>query len=137
VSGNSLSSGKTAIDLFGCPDGEVLGNFVDSRTVGSPTKNVAITLKVDGNYIPIGSSVWDPGRIAAGGGATSPDIALPGANLGDFVLASAPYDIRGLVVSCYVSAKNVARVRIQNGTGRSRPAEWWSFSTPCGSVVLA
>jgi glycerol-3-phosphate acyltransferase PlsY len=22
-------------------------------------------------------------------------------------------------------------------TQRSRPAEWWSFSTPCGSVVLA
>lgn len=62
---------------------------------------------------------WSPGTLAAGSGVTSGAIALSGAALGDFVSASAPYDLQGATLSAYVSAANSVVLRLQNGTAGS------------------
>jgi len=63
---------------------------------------------------PAVSFTWDPGDLADGVGETSSSVNVPGAELGDFVLVSAPYDMQDLIVTAYVQAADVVEVRIQN-----------------------
>lgn len=60
---------------------------------------------------------WNPGNLAAGAGETSTPVTVAGAELGDFVTASAPYSLQGIACTAYVSAANTVSVRLQNGTG--------------------
>lgn len=62
------------------------------------------------------SSGLDPGNIADGAGDTYP-ITVTGANLGDAVEFSAPYDLQGITVTAWVSAVNTVSMRFQNETG--------------------
>lgn len=64
-----------------------------------------------------GQLVWDPASIADGDSLTSSDIPTPDARAGDHVKVFPPYTLSGLAVSGYVSAENVSKVILFNGTG--------------------
>lgn len=59
----------------------------------------------------------DFASIASGAGATSNDIAVPGAKLGDIVFVTASIDTQGLQVFGWVSAADTVKVRAVNNTG--------------------
>ena len=59
----------------------------------------------------------DAGSLVDGAGETD-DITIPGVALGDMVIgASLGVDLVGLTVTCYVSAANTVKFRIQNESG--------------------
>ncbi len=64
-----------------------------------------------------GSATWDPGNLVDGAGETSASITVTGAALGDFAIASAPYDLQGITCNAYVDAANSVKIRLQNETG--------------------
>ena len=51
---------------------------------------------------------------------TSSGITVNGAALGDFVVASAPYDLQDCTVTAYVQAANTVEIRLQNESGGQR-----------------
>src|SRR3990167_5236422 len=55
----------------------------------------------------------NPGSLVDGAGATQ-SVTIEGANLGDFVLVSAPYDLQDITVTGYVQAQDIVEIRIQN-----------------------
>lgn len=57
---------------------------------------------------------FNPGSLVDGAGETSGAQTVTGAEFGDFVLVSAPYDLQGITVTPYVSAANAIKVRVQN-----------------------
>ena len=61
------------------------------------------------------SATWNPASIADGGYATT-TVSVPGAELGDFALASFSIDISALDLSCYVSAADTVTVVLSNHT---------------------
>ncbi len=63
------------------------------------------------------TTTFDPPNMATATGTTSAAITLTGAALGDFAMASAPYDLQGVVCTAYVSAANTVRIRLHNETG--------------------
>jgi hypothetical protein len=62
-----------------------------------------------------GSETKDWGSLVDGAGA-SEDVTVYGAALGDFCVASMSVDVVDIVVTCNVTAANVATVRLQNET---------------------
>lgn len=58
----------------------------------------------------------DFAQLANGAGA-SLDVAVPGAAVGDFALASLQVDVQGQLLTAYVKSNNVVTVRLQNRTG--------------------
>ena len=60
-------------------------------------------------------AAWSPPRLAPGA-QTMAILALPGAELGDPVIAGFSHDLRGLQLTAYVSAKNSVTVVLRNGT---------------------
>jgi hypothetical protein len=63
-----------------------------------------------------GSATIDPPNIASPG-QTTVSATIYGAEVGDFVLFSAPYDLQDLSASAYVQADDTVEVRIVNTTG--------------------
>ena len=61
----------------------------------------------------------DPGSLADGAGSTH-SVTIEGANLGDFVLVSAPYDLQDVTVTGYVQAQDIVEIRIQNESTGTR-----------------
>lgn len=64
-----------------------------------------------------GTATYDPPSLATGASATSGNITVAGAELGDFVLVSAPYDLQGIQATGYVSAANTCKIQLFNNTG--------------------
>jgi hypothetical protein len=62
-----------------------------------------------------GSETDDPGNLADAAGE-SEDVTVYGAALGDFCIASFSLDVTDVVMTCNVTAANVATVRYQNET---------------------
>ncbi len=62
-----------------------------------------------------GSATFNPASLVDGAGETT-TITVTDAELGDFALASAPYDLQGITVTAYVSASNTVAIRLQNET---------------------
>jgi hypothetical protein len=60
-------------------------------------------------------AAWSPPRLAPGT-QTIATLALPGAELGDPVVAGFSHDLRGLQLTAYVSARNSITVVLRNGT---------------------
>jgi hypothetical protein len=60
---------------------------------------------------------YNPGSLNDGDGETSAEQDVSGVRFGDFVMASAPESLQGVLVTPYVSASNRVRVRLQNETG--------------------
>lgn len=65
--------------------------------------------------ITYGQVVYDPGNILAAGNATT-TLNVIGANLGDWVIVSAPYDLQGMQASGYVSSVNTVTIDLFNAT---------------------
>jgi len=61
----------------------------------------------------------DPGSLVDGAGETVQVTGVVGANLGDFVLVSAPYDLQDITVTGYVQANDIIEIRIQNESGNT------------------
>lgn len=61
------------------------------------------------------SAVYAPPSLATTVGATT-TIAVAGAVLGDFAIASFSLDLQGISVTAYVSSASVVSIRFQNGT---------------------
>lgn len=70
-----------------------------------------------GQIIGVVTSSWDAPNMTNGTGATSPNITVTGAALGDFVEVAADASFAGLVAFGYVSAANTVVIRLHNGTG--------------------
>ena len=64
-----------------------------------------------------GSGTVDPGNCVDGTALAPLTITVTGAQLGDAVEFSAPYDLQGLTVTAYVSATNTVAFKIWNKTG--------------------
>jgi len=92
-------------------------------TVGGTLGWVCVTAGTPGTWAKFGavelngSATWNPGDLVDGAGETSAGITATGAALGDFVLASAPYDLQGITCNAYVSAADTVTIRLQNETG--------------------
>jgi hypothetical protein len=61
----------------------------------------------------------NPASLSDGDGATT-SVSVPGAELGNFVLVAAPYDLQDMTVTAYVQASATVEVRIQNETGGAK-----------------
>lgn len=59
----------------------------------------------------------NPGNLADGAGETIQVTGVNGANLGDFVIVSAPYDLQDITVTSYIQANSVIEIRLQNESG--------------------
>lgn len=59
---------------------------------------------------------FDPSSLADGVGQTQ-DVTVPGAALGDYVLAAARVNLAGITVTAYVKAANTVSIRAQNESG--------------------
>lgn len=62
------------------------------------------------------TGTWDPGSVSAGS-KVSTTITVPGASLGDFVLASFSLDLQELALTASVSSDNTVEVVLANLTG--------------------
>lgn len=95
----------------------------NSRLADSKRDRAVIDVAIDEinvlRGIVIGSNnlSFDPPSIANSSGVTSPNITVNGADFGDFVDVAAPYDLQGIMVTGYIGAANVVRVRLTNLTG--------------------
>lgn len=63
-----------------------------------------------------GSAVYDPASLADGAGATT-TVAVPGAVMGDFAVASFSNNLAGITLTAWVSAADTVSVRFQNESG--------------------
>lgn len=62
------------------------------------------------------STTWDAGSINDGAEETK-DINVPGAELGDFVMASCSIDVADLALTGQVTAANTVTLQLLNNTG--------------------
>ena len=65
-----------------------------------------------------GSTTWNVGSLADGAGETK-SLTVTGAEIGDFVLVSAPVDLKDMTVTGYVQAANTVEIRVQNESGNT------------------
>lgn len=70
----------------------------------------------DEAFIYMNAVAFNPSSLADQVGETT-TISVPGARLGDFVVASFSLDLQNIIMSPYVSANDVVSVRFQNETG--------------------
>lgn len=73
--------------------------------------------------------VYDPPNLAAGAGATTPDVPLAGAVFGDQVSAAYGGDLQGITLTGAVSSAGNARATFLNGTAGA-------IDLPSGTVTL-
>ena len=77
-------------------------------------------LDLDGSVLFTGvlnaTAVIDPSNDIDAAGSTY-SVSVPGADLGDFVMVAAPYDLTDITVTAYVQAANTVEIRIQNESG--------------------
>ena len=59
---------------------------------------------------------FNPGSLSANSGITSSGITVPNARLGDFVIVSAPYNLKNCIAHGYVSSSTQVQIRVQNVT---------------------
>ena len=64
-----------------------------------------------------GASVFNPASLATYTGTASSAINVPGAELGDYVLVAAPYDLTGIIAAGTVSASGQVKITLFNATG--------------------
>lgn len=68
---------------------------------------------LDLDHIIVKEFTYDPSNLADGAGETK-SVTVTGAELGDFVLVAAPYDLQDVIVTGYVQAQNTVEIRLQN-----------------------
>jgi len=78
--------------------------------------SVIISSRISGVFNAIGVNL-DPGVVFFLTTWVSPPISLPGVDLGDIIVGSLTVDLKGCIMSTYVSEPNTIQVAIYNGTG--------------------
>lgn len=63
-----------------------------------------------------GSATFNPSNLADGAGETT-TVAVTGAALGDFAMASFSLNLQGITLTAWVSAADTVSVRFQNESG--------------------
>lgn len=86
------------------------GQIIDHRHSGLDSSKIRIR---DLEKIIYKEATINPGNLADGVGETQ-SVAVSGAQLGDFVIVSAPYDLQDITVTAYVQAADTVEIRIQN-----------------------
>lgn len=74
-----------------------------------------------------GATTWNPGSLLPGQSELSPGFTVTGAEFGDFVEVSAPYDLQGMRASAYVSAANTIKILLERPLGL---LSWFVFWAP-------
>jgi len=78
--------------------------------------SVIISSRISGVFNAIGVNL-DPGVVFFLTTWVSPPISLPGVDLGDIIVGSLTVDLKGCIMTTYVSEVNTIQVAIYNGTG--------------------
>jgi len=120
VSGPASKTAVTVIRLFAY---DAVGGATKTMSLGGVFgggENAIISPQRPTTRVRFNSAVYDPvpGALADGAGATT-TVAVPGAALGDFALASFSVSIAGMTLTAWVSAADVVSVRFQNESGGS------------------
>ncbi len=88
--------------------------------MAGPTMTITDEAQVYSPAAPVwldGAITWDPSPLADGMGETSAPITVTGAELQDFVLLAAPYDLQNLTATASVQSADRVVIRLQNGSG--------------------
>lgn len=83
-------------------------------TLEQPEKLLALLRKLIGFEA---EATIDVASLGDGVGATTSAIAVVGAQIGDYVLASFGVDLAGITVTGYVNAADQVKLRVQNESG--------------------
>lgn len=78
--------------------------------------SVIISSRISGVFNSVGVNL-DPGEVDFLSTWISPPIELQGVDLGDIIVGSLTVDLKGCIMSTYVSGPNTIQVVIYNGTG--------------------
>jgi hypothetical protein len=109
-----------SIDYFARVVQEDLNVGADLTTKRNPAGGTLTATQVGIHTFAVGQlavyTTWAPGEVTAGG-TVSDTISVPGAALGDFVLAAFGASLQGMAISGYVQADNEVIVVIANNTG--------------------
>jgi hypothetical protein len=87
--------------------------FRQHRHIGTDSRPVRFR---DIDFVLYNEYTIDPSSLADGAGETQ-SVTFAGANLNDFVLVSASYDLQDITVTGYVQATDTVEIRIQNESG--------------------
>jgi len=90
--------------------------------MAGPTMTITDEAQIYSPAAPIwldGALTWDPALLADGAGETSASITVNGAELQDFAIVSAPYDLQDMTATAYVQAADTVEIRLQNESGAS------------------
>lgn len=136
ITGNSGSGFyPRKVSVFGNQiiDTRTGGNEADAAfSLGTFTGAVLATLRIEDNHVsgpaamylsgvgPLRGTVsFNPGAgsLADGAGATSTDVTIAGAEIGDRVEVYAPYDLTGGLLQGNVKAADTVNFRVQNESG--------------------
>lgn len=88
-------------------------DFSQHRHTGADSQKVAF---VSLGEILMVEATFDPSSLADGSGETLQET-VQGANLGNIVLVTAPYDLQGVNVTAYVQSQDTIEIRLQNESG--------------------
>lgn len=98
------------------PDGSIgSAEILDATIATADLANAAVTLAK--TTFLTGSATWDPASLVDAAGETSAAITVTGAAFGDGCVVGNPYDLVGSTATCYVSAADAAKIRLQNESG--------------------
>lgn len=92
----------TNFDLVGAKSGFGIGKNGSEETLFTNVINATATV--------------DPGSLVDAAGETV-QVTVTGAELGDYVLVAAPYDLQDITVTAYVQAADTVEIRLQNESG--------------------
>jgi hypothetical protein len=73
-----------------------------------------------------GSTTWNPGSLLPGQSELSPSFTVTGAEFGDFVEVSAPYDLQGMRASAHVTAADTVKILLERPAGALRGSATWN-----------
>lgn len=76
-----------------------------------------ITSEIETAPVLEATFAWEP--ASEDGTAVSPDVILVGAQIGDYVEVSAPYDLQGMIAHAYVKEPGVVKVSVLNAANSS------------------
>ncbi|MBL4652664.1 MAG: hypothetical protein JKY53_07335 [Flavobacteriales bacterium] len=122
-----VADGGTGLDGSGVLAGQILIGNGTGFTLDSLTAGTGINITNTAGGITISSGVTgvnsvtapnvSPGSISAGSTFISGPLTLTGVVLGNIIVGSIDGNLKGCMMTCYVSGNNQIRVAIFNGTG--------------------
>jgi hypothetical protein len=114
ISNNTIRNVTNCFSMSGSTNVHVFDNDLETYT----TAFNGGTYYGSGNFGSLSGSIqWDAASIPSGSSLMVQDVSVPGAVLGDLVVASCTQPISGLSVSAYIYAPDLAAVVLTNLSG--------------------